>query len=253
MYLKIHLEGVGEVPVFIKEEFREYFKKTSLTSGDTFYVSKTKAIKWKEEIYFASGIEIKGKETDKVDRGDLAYWPPEKAICLFLGLTQPYGKVIRIGWVLGPLHLPLLAVENEINVEMYEEGREKDETVMLLRKENFLAAKREWEGDTSIAGVWILHEKRVGFEVYVENFGYIIESEPLFKYGHDPYTTILIEKLSSKLLKDFSHARLDVDEEGYVILSAFVEKDLDLPQIIKHLILKYIEIKNLLKNKTIYT
>ncbi len=43
---------------------------------------------WGEEIYFASGIKaplIDPKEV--LDVGDLAYWPPMQAICIFYGPT----------------------------------------------------------------------------------------------------------------------------------------------------------------------
>jgi hypothetical protein len=43
---------------------------------------------WGDEIYFGIPVEIKlenGKEV--VDSGDLAYWPPGKAFCIFFGLT----------------------------------------------------------------------------------------------------------------------------------------------------------------------
>src|SRR5688572_724854 len=43
---------------------------------------------WGDEIYFAIPVD-KGEEDAKavVDLGDLAYWPPGKAFCIFFGPT----------------------------------------------------------------------------------------------------------------------------------------------------------------------
>ena len=43
---------------------------------------------WGDEIYF--GIPVKAKAEDArevVDPGDLAYWPPGSAFCIFFGLS----------------------------------------------------------------------------------------------------------------------------------------------------------------------
>ena len=46
------------------------------------------AIKWGEEYYFYTDIEI-GEENSQTEMeiGDIAYWPEGKAICIFLGAT----------------------------------------------------------------------------------------------------------------------------------------------------------------------
>lgn len=52
---------------------------------------------WGEEIYFSSGINaplIDPKEV--LEEGELAYWPPMKAICIFYGPTPAsHGNEIR--------------------------------------------------------------------------------------------------------------------------------------------------------------
>ena len=44
--------------------------------------------RWGDEIYFETMIEM-GKETaqDKVDVGDIAFWPEGNALCIFCGPT----------------------------------------------------------------------------------------------------------------------------------------------------------------------
>jgi len=56
--------------------------------------------RWKEEIYFESGITVGlEKAKSKVDPGTIAYWPMGSAICVFYGETQPYSPVNVIGMV----------------------------------------------------------------------------------------------------------------------------------------------------------
>lgn len=61
---------------------------------------------WKQEIYFeilvAAGEE-KAKTT--VKKGDIAYWPMGKALCIFYGETQPYSAVNMIGQITKNLEL----------------------------------------------------------------------------------------------------------------------------------------------------
>jgi hypothetical protein len=43
---------------------------------------------WGEEIYFDTGLRIEPEETQEtVAAGDLGYWPPGRAMCLFYGPT----------------------------------------------------------------------------------------------------------------------------------------------------------------------
>ena len=69
---------------------------------------------WGDEIYFSIGVndgEIDSKEV--VELGDLGYWPPGNAFCLFFGLTpasegdkiMPASPVNIIGKVLSDLEI----------------------------------------------------------------------------------------------------------------------------------------------------
>ncbi len=53
---------------------------------------------WGDEIYFSIPVEAELDETarEEVSMGDLAYWPPGKAFCIFFGPTpmSTPGKII---------------------------------------------------------------------------------------------------------------------------------------------------------------
>lgn len=54
--------------------------------------------RWGQEIYFATGVCGEGDEatSECVARGDVGYWPPGQALCLFWGPTPlSVGEEIR--------------------------------------------------------------------------------------------------------------------------------------------------------------
>lgn len=53
---------------------------------------------WGDEIYFSIPVEatLDDTATDVVERGDLGYWPPGRAFCIFFGHTpMSQGEEIR--------------------------------------------------------------------------------------------------------------------------------------------------------------
>lgn len=49
---------------------------------------KAQANTWGDEIYFSIGVTVKPETAQEVvEKGDLAYWPPGKAFCIFFGPT----------------------------------------------------------------------------------------------------------------------------------------------------------------------
>ena len=47
---------------------------------------------WGEEIYFDTGVSVDPEDTQAtVELGDLGYWPPGRAMCLFYGATPASG------------------------------------------------------------------------------------------------------------------------------------------------------------------
>ncbi|MEM7821330.1 MAG: cyclophilin-like fold protein [Candidatus Aenigmatarchaeota archaeon] len=48
--------------------------------------------KWGEEVFFDCGINLEEENSQKiVSVGDVAYWPPGRAICIFFGKT-PFSR-----------------------------------------------------------------------------------------------------------------------------------------------------------------
>ncbi|MBN1359249.1 MAG: hypothetical protein JW993_01600 [Sedimentisphaerales bacterium] len=75
------------------------------------------ANRWGEEIYFSIDVqaEVEADASDIVETGDLAYWPPGNAFCIFFGRTpasqgkeihaaSPVNVVGRVQGDLAPLH-----------------------------------------------------------------------------------------------------------------------------------------------------
>ncbi len=55
---------------------------------------------WKEEVYFEIPLEYELENpSDATKKGDIAYWPPGKAFCIFFGESQPYSEVSVIGGI----------------------------------------------------------------------------------------------------------------------------------------------------------
>jgi hypothetical protein len=57
----------------------------------------SKAQTWGDEIYFETPVETEGEDLQAtVGMGDLAYWPPGQAFCIFFGPTpMSSGEEIR--------------------------------------------------------------------------------------------------------------------------------------------------------------
>ena len=79
---------------------------------------KGKAIKWGEEYYFYTNLEIKEENSQtEMEIGDIAYWPEGKAVCIFLGRTPAGGdKPVAIS----PVNL-FAKLEEEIEIMEGEE------------------------------------------------------------------------------------------------------------------------------------
>jgi len=71
---------------------------------------EAKAETWGDEIYFGIGLSLAGESPKEVvAMGDLAYWPPGQAFCIFFGPTpmsqgneiRPASAVNVVGRVVG--------------------------------------------------------------------------------------------------------------------------------------------------------
>ncbi|MDH7597311.1 MAG: cyclophilin-like fold protein [Methanothrix sp.] len=57
-----------------------------------------RAMLWGEEVYFETTVECDDENASPSSSpGDLSYWVPGRAICIFFGRTQPYSPVNHIG------------------------------------------------------------------------------------------------------------------------------------------------------------
>lgn len=237
MYIRIAFEDLGEIPAIIEKEEHYNAVEKSLPL-------KSEAKVWKEEVYFSTGIELAGRGASRVRSGRLAYWPPEKSMCLFAWSNQPYGRVLRLGWFLGPKHY-VLEVEDGMEVRVEKPSNERYsgkivEVAEKLKSEGFYTAPRVWEGEESVVGASIYNE-RVGFEVFVEDFGFIAETDPLYYRDFSAQ-----DEAYRRVLKRILRSRVDVNEEGYVVLSAFAETLDDLVLKLKRLVVEYRSAERLL-------
>jgi uncharacterized protein len=61
---------------------------------------------WLDEIYFDVPLKLDYENpSSTTNRGDLSYWPPGSAFCIFYGNSQPASDVNNIGRVEGNLEL----------------------------------------------------------------------------------------------------------------------------------------------------
>jgi len=84
MRIKISTKSTGDVPAEIVESLNP---KTAKAIIDALPI-KGRGNRWGDEIYFSIGVSV-GRESAKevVEKGDLAYWPPGEAFCIFFGPT----------------------------------------------------------------------------------------------------------------------------------------------------------------------
>ncbi|MFO8080651.1 MAG: cyclophilin-like fold protein [Armatimonadota bacterium] len=73
---------------------------------------EAEASTWGEEIYFSIDVDCPGEDMQAaVEMGDLGYWPPGSAFCMFFGMTpmstaeeiRPASPVMVIGSMKGDL------------------------------------------------------------------------------------------------------------------------------------------------------
>lgn len=243
MYLKITFGGRLEIPAFVEDHrFYEAIRRGLPVSSQVRV--------WKEEVYFPTGIDLSGTVATRVPEGSLAYWPPDKALCLFSWASQPYGPVVKLGWYLGPKqHIFEVEEGEEVKVEeLKREGYSERlwRVVDLLQREGFLAAPRTWDGVESVVGAHVKHDVRVGFEIMAEDFGFVLESDPL--YSRD--FSIVDESLRRALLwARVVKSRVDVSEDGFVILSEVVSSEADLVGALHQLVQDYVKVLDIMRLK----
>ena len=65
-----------------------------------------RVILWGEEVYFDLDMKLTDENPSaSSEAGDICYWSPGPALCIFFGQTQPYSRVNHIGKVVQGLDL----------------------------------------------------------------------------------------------------------------------------------------------------
>lgn len=111
MKLEIEVVGKGKATAKLDERNPEtaacFYKNLPLEG---------KAKCWLEEVYFIIPLELEYEnQSPSADKGDLSYWPPGAAFCIFYGLSQPASPVNHIGKLTSNLEL-FRRVESEDNI-----------------------------------------------------------------------------------------------------------------------------------------
>jgi hypothetical protein len=84
MKIKITTKSTGEVPAEIIESLNP---KTARAVIDALPI-RGRGSRWGDEIYFSIGVSVQSENAkDVVEVGDIAYWPPGQALCIFFGPT----------------------------------------------------------------------------------------------------------------------------------------------------------------------
>jgi hypothetical protein len=100
--VKFIIESVGEA----EGEFVRHLAPRTVDTILKKLPVEGRAALWKQEVYFEIPVTM-GEEKAKptVKKGDVAYWPMGRALCVFYGETQPYSPVSVVGRVLRNLEL----------------------------------------------------------------------------------------------------------------------------------------------------
>jgi uncharacterized protein len=78
---------------------------------------------WQEEIYLDIPLKLDYENpSPSSEKGDISYWPPGSAFCVFYGVSQPYSEVNNIGKIIKNLEIFLdVASCDVIKIEKYEQ------------------------------------------------------------------------------------------------------------------------------------
>lgn len=93
MKIIIEVEGKGEAIA----ELDDRNPKIAKAIYESLPIYNT-ALKWLDELFFETEVEMDDENPSKTaEIGDISYWNPGYAFCIFFGDTQPYSEVNHIG------------------------------------------------------------------------------------------------------------------------------------------------------------
>ena len=82
--IKIFSKSIGEVLAELSDEKNP---KTADSIWSALPI-RARANRWGDEIYFSIPVKIGAENAQQiVEKGDIGYWPPGNAFCIFFGLT----------------------------------------------------------------------------------------------------------------------------------------------------------------------
>ena len=100
-FIEIVVEGKGSALVEIDDRnprtAQEIFNRLPL---------EARAQVWQEEVYFGLPFGLADENPSQISEvGDVSYWTPGSAFCVFYGGSQPYSAVNHIGKVVSGLDI----------------------------------------------------------------------------------------------------------------------------------------------------
>lgn len=210
------------------------------------------AMLWKEELYFETPIELSNieelKATLAIDYGRLYYWPPGRAFCIFYGMSEPYTKVYDIGYLVTNPHYSLAFDDgDELTIQEHKIDKEYEDVVLVLKNLGYTASTPLQAGDKVVAASKFVDNRFLSINVYKEDYGIHVESNPLFEYDGLYDTIKALKKLKKTLQGKYKFSRLDLSEEGFVVITAIADNINELANVTKELEKAYLQALNLLE------
>ena len=123
--IKVEVEGAGKLVVELNPDMSPETVKAILNALPV----ESRVNRWGDEIYFSIPVDAEPENpTSDVEVGDVAYWPPGKALCIFFGPTpiseggkpKPASPVNIVGKVKGDVSI-LRKAEDGATVRVFQE------------------------------------------------------------------------------------------------------------------------------------
>jgi len=203
---------------------------------------------WKDEVYFTAPIKLELiSKTYKIELGKVYYWPPDSAICLFYGVSEPYTPVTYLGEFVGPLtSLRIVEDGDEGKVAVHELDHSLSKATNLLKSHGYDVGTPLVDGIRVVAASKYVSGLRLGFTLYVEPYGYYLESEELYRHSDD-YVHMALAHRVKDVLSDCEFLRFDIDEDGYAVLTIGVNDLRELEEGLRELELKYPQVIDVIR------